>query len=533
MIPKEIKASPIFGEFTPEEQDRYFDLRREKVCAHVDTFYYTVSLFNDGNDPPAGVVELLEDLQDEKFKTSESEFYGLSMQKTKFVHYEFCLRREEEFDIFIASFLPNIFTPRIVVQLRSRLLVQAGTCQAICKSFSYLETILKAYGLQVSEIKENRIDYAYHTNIVQNPYKFFNDRRLLGHLKSKLRIYHKVGEIGGSSIDIDYISFGNRKSNDIFVRIYNKSREVIEKNYKAFFIDKWLRDKLINSYDHYVYTKAYELKSYVTGILIGRLEWYLEYGSNESIKDELRAARDSSYIRSDNTDELREKVDKYLPPVTLIMNIEYQTKRRFYSTLNDWLEMYQQPYFENGEFMGFYEKGEIPLFRLFSILGQRADICNYLTTTTLSFVDKKGTKEEKLMYFWRRINECYIEEYDKRIIDLWRSHEHHADIEKTKRKVYGTVASISILQNNGFKNTTFMEDVSDVLCTLNDNHFYGFAPDPDTGKVPTAEPPYYQDLKVRKERQYRSLTKDIRKIDKEELKKDENYYLKLKKKDED
>lgn len=525
MIPKEIKASPIFGEFSPEEQDRYFDLSREKVCAHVDTLYYTVSIFNDGNDCPEGVAELLESLHNLKIKkalypSSDCEFYGLSMQTTRFVHYEYCLRREEEFDIFVSSILPNPNTPRIVVQLRSRLLVQAGACQAICKSFAFVENILQAYGLDVSEIKENRIDYAFHTNLVQNPYKFFSDGMLLKKLKSKLRIYHKVGEIG-KSIDIDYISFGHRASNDIFVRIYNKSREVVEKNYKAFFIDKWYKDKLINSYDHYVYTKAYQMKSYVTGVLVARIDWYLEHGKNDSIKDELRAVRNSCYVRSDNVDMLREKVDKYLPRVTLIMNVEYQTKRKFYSSMNEWIELHQKAYLKDGVFMGFYEKGALPLFRLFSIIANRSEICNYLTGTSLCFVDKKGTKDEKLMYWWRRIHECYIEEYEKRIIDLWRSHEHHADMEKTKRRVCGTVASISILRNNGLKNSTFLEDVSDVLCTLNDNNFYGFAPDPSTGEIPIIDPPFYQDLKVRKERQYRTLTKEIRRINKEEFKKQE------------
>lgn len=151
-----------------------------------------------------------------------------------------------------------------------------------------------------------------------------------------------------------------------------------------------------------------------------------------------------------------------------------------------------------------------------------SEICHYLTGTSLCFVDHKGKKDEKFSYWWKRINDCYIEEYDKRIIDLWRIHEHHADIEKTKRRICGTVASMSILQNNGYKNSTFMEDVSDVLCTLNDNDFYGFAPDPSTGRIPEIEPSCYRDLKVRKERQYRSLTKEIEKLNRTEKIKKEN-----------
>ena len=239
MIPKEIKASPVFGEFSPEEQDRYFNLSREKVCAHVDTLYYTVSIFDDSNNAPPGMSELLWELKlqkdkKDKFPSFSIDFHGLSFETTKFVHYGYCLKKEEEFDIFISSTLPNEFTPRIVVQLRSRFLVQYGACQAICRSFQYVEEILHSFGLEVSEVKENRFDYAFHTNLVQNPYKFFSDHMLIQKLKSKLRMYHKVGNIG-KRIDIDYVSFGNRRSNDIFVRIYNKSREVVEKNYKPFF----------------------------------------------------------------------------------------------------------------------------------------------------------------------------------------------------------------------------------------------------------------------------------------------------------
>ena len=62
MILKEIKASPVFGEFSPEEQDRYFNLSKEKVCAHVDTLYYTVSIFGDDNECPPGVEALLNQL---------------------------------------------------------------------------------------------------------------------------------------------------------------------------------------------------------------------------------------------------------------------------------------------------------------------------------------------------------------------------------------------------------------------------------------------------------------------------------------
>lgn len=521
MVDKIIKQSPISGEFSPEELNRYFSLRKEAVSAHVDTFYYTVSVYNDSNECSEEMQDMLNQLGGLKLKkslnnSSTVEFLGLNVEKTRFVHYEYCLRLDEEFDIFISSFLPNEFTPRIVVQLRSRMLVLDGVCKAICKSFKYVERLLDEFGLEVDEVKENRIDYAYHTNLIQNPYKYFTDHLLLNKLKSKLRTYHKVGEIG-KKIDIDYVSFGHRNSNDIFVRIYNKSREVIEKNYKSFFIDKWFQDKLISEYDYYCYSRAYELKSYVTGLLVGRIEWYLEYGKNDAIKNELLEAKKSSYVNSDNTDHLRKVVDQYLPPVTLIMNIEYQTKRKFYCSLNEWIDCFGIGTQNNNGFFSFFKNRDLPLSRLFIIYSLRSEILNYLTTQSLSFVENKGKKDEKLSRWWKRINQCYIQEYDKRVIDLWRSYEQHTSLEKTKQRVCGSVAAATILKNSGFKNSTFLEDVSDVLCTLNDNDFYGFAVNPETGEVPEIEPKYYQNIKKRKARQYKTIIKK----ENEEFKKSE------------
>ena len=512
MIADKVRASPIISEFTPEEINRYFDLRKEATESHVDSLYFCVSILNDKVVPdecPVGINLMLSKFKELRTRKTAKmsdvvSYAGLSFELTRFVHYEYCLRKAENFDIFFSSLLPNKDTPRIVVQIRTRMLVLDGVCKSICKAFRYVENILDEFGLNVGTVFENRIDYSYHTSLIQNPYKYFSDDLLLSKLKSKMRLYHKVGEIG-KSIDIDYISFGQRKSNNVFVRIYNKSREVVEKNYKSFFFQKWLDQKLINEYDFYVYQKAYEMKSYVTGILVGRIDWYLEYGHNDAIKKELLRVKKSCYVNSDNVDQLRKIVDNYLPPVTLIMNIEFQTKRKFYKSIDPWIEIYKKAYLKNGKIEGFYDTDKNPLFRLFSIYSLRSEICNYLTTQTLSFVDNKGTKNEKLCRWWQRINDCYIEEYDKRIIDLWRTYERNADIEKGKRRVYKTIASLNIIQNSGYIESTFMEDVSDLLCILNDNDVSAAFVNTDTGELFDFNPDCYQDAKIRSDRQYRSV----------------------------
>lgn len=513
MIPKWVKQSPAFGDFSPDDQKSWFELTRSKVTAHVDTLYYSVQIRGDSSEYISEELEwLLDDLRAAKSRKTANfeayeELFGLELKVGRFAQfYEYKLSLNENFDIFIASYIPTDSTPRIVVQLRTGMLVLKGTFQALCKSFAYVQRILADYGLEASVVRENRIDYAFHTNLIQNPYRYFSDDLLVKKMKSKLRKYQKVGEIGGRRIDIDYVSFGMRQSNDVFVRIYNKSREVVEMNYKSFFFDKWLKDGLISRYDHYVYTHAYVYASYVTGMLVSRIDWYLEYGTDEGKKAELLQAKETYYIKSDNTAALRKKVDALLPPVTIIVNIEYQTKRKFYLSLTEYFDVYgilDDPERDRYEYLE-----NAPLRRLHVILANRKKICEYLTSESLSFVDHKGTEEECLSDWWKFIHRCPIEEYDKVQLDLWRTHSRTIDMKKQERKFYAAVANVSILKNRDVSKdlpTSFVEDIADVLCVFNDNDFYGFAPNPETGELLKIQPNDYSGIKRKRARQYRGI----------------------------
>ena len=523
MITKFVKQSPVYSEFTPEEQTEFFDLSRDKVASHIDTLYYTVSVYNDSKDVSENMQALLDRLRGLREQkalnySSTVDFYGLSVENVRFVHYEYCLRLNENFDIFIASLLPNPWTPRIVVQLRTRSLVLDGPMQAVCKSFRYVERILNDYGLEVGEVKENRIDYAYHTNIMQDPYSYFCDRSILKRLKTQLRhvrtnevLIDKIQNVGVSKIDLSYISFGDRKSNNVFVRIYNKTREVVEKNYKSFFLDKWLTDKLINRYDHYVYSHAYSSASYVTGVLVGRIDWYLEYGHNDEIKQKLAKVKESCYVRSDNTDQLRKIVDRYLPPVTLIMNVEYQTKREFYKNCDDFIQLFitAQEQLPNCQKVGWNADVIMPLQRLHIVYSLRSEILDYLTTKTLCFVNKKGTDDEKMCYWWKRIHEVSIKEQGKHVLSLWRTNEQNTDIERSKRDFCSSVARFSIINSGKVdleEKPNFMQDLSDVLCFINDNDMHNktdFFFDMD--KISDINPEDYDVIKRRKARQLNGI----------------------------
>lgn len=526
MFREEVENSIVFAEFDPQGQEYWFDFCKEKVVPHIDTFYYTVSIEDDSNDnvKVGNLLNRLNSLKDRKLscRQNDVEYLGLSYSLTHFSHYDFCLSYNENYDIFISSILPNAQTPRIVVQLRTRSLVLEGVVKSIDSSFDRVKAILRVFELSPRLVRENRIDYAFHSNQIQNPYKYFSDEFIVEHLKSKLRLYHKVGNIRGKEIEIDYFSLGNRKSNNVFVRIYNKTQEVIEKNYKSFFISRWREHGLINAYDEFVYEVAYRYGTYRTGVLLGRIEWYLEYGGNDEIKNILLQTKNSCYGNSDNIEQLAKIVNQYLPPVTLIMNIEFQTKRKFYTDCDEFIQSHLKELSDNVENAEDFIKhshldnalvhSDNVLHRLYTIYNLRSEFCHYLTNETVCFVDNKGKKTEKPRYFWKRIIDCQIDEYNRKVLDVWRVREQHTNIKRAENRFFNDVAHLKFLiQNSTNDETSFEDDLSDALCSLNDNDFYGKFVNAETGEtfnLSSKNKSKYETLKKRKSRQMRGIIKN-------------------------
>lgn len=500
MIPKYVESSEIYNEFSSEEREQYFGLNYKAVRSHVDTLYYFVRISGD-----------MVDIQDDRFLTMLSEldylksqkksdysamvdFHGLSVEATGYSIYEYRLCYPEMFDIFISSYIPNDQTPRIVVQLRTRSLVLEGPYDAVRNSLKYVKMILEEYDLDISLIDVNRVDYAYHTNLIQSPIKYFSDERLKENLCSTMRKYMKVGTIG-EELTLETLSLGQRKSNNIFFRAYDKTCEVVEKAYKSFFIEKWKEDRLISEYDYYVLMYAYKMNSYVAGVLLGKMNWYLEYGKNENLKREFRELIDKYYVGSDNNDQLRKKLHGVLPDITLIMNIEFQTKRKFYMEIEKSLE--SVPLLDC----------EPELRKVFSVIAYRAAIQKYLTTETVCWVEDRNGKEKKPLDWWKRIQQCKIES-EGEYAALVRKRDLNSDIRKTERKLKQTLAHLQIIRNRSTEVKLFHEDICDVLCYLNDNDFYGFNVRPG-GEDFRMKDKDYGEIRLRKARQDRGLIKSI------------------------
>ncbi len=546
MISVQVKRCKILKEFSPEQKNEFFSIHRDKTLHHIDTLYYSVKI----NEPdeviklqsedklPENLKSFLNKLRDMKAYCRGNEgkvieIAGMEAASKVFSMYEFCVSLNECFDIFIASYLPTSETPRIVVQLRSRYLVLEGVKKALDQSFNYLLNLLEPFELFPEVVRENRIDYAFHTNLIQNPYKFFRDENLQKHLKTNLRKYQKIGNIG-EDITVDTFNLGNRKSNNVYFRAYNKAREVIEMNYKAFFIERWYENGLISQFDKYIYEIAYELKSYRTGILVGRLKWYLEYGSNDELKELCKKLLKSDFINSDNCSHIEAKIKGVIPEPTLIVNIEYQTKRKFYMTCSKWIKS-----FVSSEDLKLYSEIDPeglsdmlvkcdfgaeylnpmachPLLKdLYIILGNARAIVDYLTGfgNVVSFVDdrKMSYKEfieegEPYMSWWKRIRGTPIDYSADKILDVYRTYDLNCNIKKSRRSLLGSISRVAMLNKNTANPASFVEDMTDVLCVLNDNDLPPIQIYVDeNGEI--MQPEDYEEISLRKARQLRGILK--------------------------
>ena len=500
-IPIQVSRCSIYKEFSKAQQREYFDVTEKKTLHHIDTLYYSVAL-NEPKDVinlqrdgklPDKLTHFLDYLQEMKaiLRADPSvaiEIGDLQYSFKSFSIYEFCVSRNECFDIFISRYLPNVETPRIVVQLRSRYLVLEGVIKAVEESFLSLCRFLSPFGLFPVSVRENRIDYAFHTNLIQNPYRFFSDGCLVRHLKTNLRTLAKYGKIADNGIELETLSLGNRKSNNIYFRGYNKSQEVIRQNYKSFFFKRWRDNGLISAFDLYVYETAYQMKSYRTGLLVGRLKWYLEFGTNEELKIQFRKLLESCYVNSDNNTFLEKQLRNVIPEPTLIFNIEYQTKRKFFVTCSEWIGSHEQSLdiddYTAVSLPSTSEGTHHPLLRhLFTVLSLSPEIIDYLTSygnvvsfakdRSMSWKDFKESSEP-YMAWWELLRSTKIDYASSAILDLYRSYDMRMSFDRTQRNVQGQIARLAILNRNSVDDRSFVEDMADVLCSLNDNDVQAF-----------------------------------------------------------
>jgi len=473
MISVDVKRSIFYSELSAEQQKYFFDCKQKKYLPNIDNIYYTVSIFDDESDNTKllPLFAKLDELKRTSIQTRESAIFdlidGLELRPARHEHYSYCLYDVDLYDIYISDYLPNEATPRFVVQIRSYGLWLYGWEHMLEVSFSKVRQLCNIYGVDVSVVMENRIDYCYHTNILKEPEKVFSDLKLKNSLRTNLERYNSFGyvrkfEDGRTELTKDYFALGSRKSNNVYVRFYNKTLEVIEKGYKGYFFEIWLNNGLINNYDLYCYEYAYLHKDY-NYIYAAQLEFYLLHGTDEALKLIFDVA-----LKNNVHSEIKSLAKKYMPSCTKIFNIEYQTKRKFYSYSDQQIDSLFKV--KNRDYYSF------ELRRLYKIFDNRGVFIDYLTSTCVSFVHSNDNN--KYLDFWQRLRHVKLDCFDVDV-KLVRDYSNKLDKDVVLKRFINNVATNSIYQGKTDE-TDFFEDIDDIVDLLscvndNDKHDYNFS----------------------------------------------------------
>lgn len=471
-----IYDSRIVSEFSDSDSQFWFDCKQKKFLHNIDTFYYSVKLCNDFTvksvDPAVlRFRDKFKNLRDQMGYNDSIPFYldsiGENMNLLNFgygKYYDVCLECPEYFHVFIASKVPpgandtESVTCEIIVQIRSYMLWMYGVHESFERSLVYVQAIVDKFGFDIGFVQENRIDYCWHSNYLSNPEKFFS---IDNFYKMRVDRYHganyHTAKVGSEDYEIDYVSLGNR-GGKCFVRIYMKSKEVVEQGYKAFFFKVWLFHGLINRYDMYCYEEAYKRRSwqYVT---IARLEFYIEYGTDPFSKDRCRKQVTQYDASGKVTDQMIALADELTPKIHLVTNVEYQTMRKgtkSYTLL---------PVRDNSL------KGAAR--RVYDYLDNRQLIIRYLTHDIFRLVEPNGdTNKSRRDYcgFWKALRNTKLVDMKQFPEDMKLTREYNRKLNSDlmKRGLLNKVVVYGFY-TKGLNNDNIMKDCMEAVLKMNDN----------------------------------------------------------------
>lgn len=478
VLKREISQTQISNDLDDQMRNYWFDFRQKKFLHNIDTFYYSVKLQEDFTDDSTDSAVLFFRRYFEQKKSLFNRNYGdsiplefdgcdvLNLRPCTFAgFFSICLECPEWFDIFISPVVPHgsdgglSVTCEIVVQIRSYMLWIYGVNESFERSYEYVKAICNYFDLHVDYCQENRIDYCWHSNYLSNPEKFFSldnfYKMRVDRFKDALTHSAKVGS---EDYEIDYISLGKR-SDKVFIRIYLKSKEVVEKNYKPWFFKIWLFNGLINRYDFFVYEECYKRKSWKY-LDMARVAFYHQYGDDKVKLGLCKKLLDGTATMDD--DRLRKFADMLTPKVNLIMNVEFQTMRKHSKS-------YQLAPFKDNS-----SKGEKQ--RIYDYLDNRRIIADYLTHYVLRLVEPTGdTNKSRRDYcaFWKALRSC-------RMVDVCVAPKHVKLIRQYNRQLNGDImkkrainaAVVYGIYTRGLNKDNVIQDCVEALCQLNDNDIY-------------------------------------------------------------
>ena len=480
-----IRNTQIYNEFDEVENNYWFDFKQKKFLHNIDTFYYSVKFKQDftadSTDLKVKAFRRKFDLISQEWDKLNDYSSGVSfylpempdalnyMPFSYAFFYNICLQCPDLFDIFLAAKVPHSAdngasnTCECVVQIRSYMLWMYGVKLAYERSFQYVQAIADHFGLEVDFVQENRVDFCWHSNYLKNPEKFFTPEKFYKMRVDRFRdaLLH-TSKKGSENFEIDYLAMGKR-SQKIFIRIYLKSKEVIEKGYKPFFFKVWLFNGLINRYDMFCYEFAF-LKHSWKSLDLGRLQFYAEYGRDKRYVEKCK--RILSEEETMSPDALHALADQLTPAVNLVMNVEYQVMRKH-------TKSYELiPFFDNSD--------KLTAKRIYDFLDNRKLICDYLTSKVFRLVEphepgKNDSNKSRrdLCAFWKALRSCkltdtFIPEEDRSLV---RTYTRKLNSEVVKSRAVKASITYGIYVR-GINSDDPLTDCIEALCMLNDNDLH-------------------------------------------------------------
>jgi hypothetical protein len=351
--------------------------------------------------------------------------------------------------------------------------------------------------LSVDWCRESRIDYCFHTNSISSVNKLFKEdsrgkvKNLHTNLVKATWNADLLHESDGTVHIKDYLCYGSKDSKNVRARVYNKVKEVIEMGYKAFFFEIWHKNGLISFYDKYCMEYAFLHKN-IDYLTKASLEFYVEFGTDPARRERYKEALED---KNTTMSDFKALAAKHMPKVTTILNIEYETKRKFY--------YYSDEFINHGLKLG-DNRGEIkkPMERIYKILDYRDLFLDYLTSKTLSFY-KLENGELKYLSWWERLRNT---KHDGRKTDekLIREYAYNMDKKAVQRRAVNSIASNAVYEDS--IKTGFVEDLSDMLSDITDNQAHRMLLVGDGGElIENIDSKVVRDYKVIKERKEKYL----------------------------
>jgi hypothetical protein len=511
-IERSVKRTGFYEELTEEKRLEYLDLKRSKYLPTIDNLYYSVYVAGDSRDNKRimPLIERLEELKAEVVLFHQPVAFerGLVITTVAVRMYRICASDPDLYDILFCPNMPNDETPRIQIQLRAMGLWTRGVDEILAQSYQKAAEVLADYGCEIERVMETRIDYCYHTNAIAGPGKAFREvKGRIPYMDTNLQRGGCSYEIerydGGAYIRKDFITLGERKANNLYIRIYDKVKEVIEMGYKGFFFKIWHDSGLISYYDNWCMEYAMPHRN-VLYLNKARLAFYAEYGTDEKRRKEYAAALANP---DKSMADYKTLADAFMPQITAVTNIEYETKRKFYVNCDDFIEGFKHLDHETSVSPTVPK----PLKRLYKILDNKSVFLNYFTSKSLSFHTATGADGEwRYLDWWERLRNTKLGgvENDAKLL---RDYSHAMDKKCIQARAINAIASAAVYGDN--VETGFVEDMSDFLADISDNqkHKAGLAFVTEDGKavevVYGERLRHYLTVKARKEMQLKNRKK--------------------------